>query len=294
MYPENQPSVICCRKSMNSAKDGKRIEKRQLDTSKQLTSYIPELEETGLAGATVQQVLDMQVGVKFSEDYDDLDGDWRLCELATGWREPAPDYQGPREMIGYMQTLKDSDRQHGTEFHYQSILTDVLGICIERAAGASFLDLFEKHIWSRIGTEQEFVTIIDAAGNPVFEGGFNTCLRDFARFGQLICQGGVWEGEQLVPGRWIDECRFPTDRLVKVFSESEYGPALHKAAYHNKWWIRDTQRGVMMALGIHGQTLYIDPDKQFMVAKYSSQPEQTDIDLALSQVLGFETIANSL
>ena len=247
-----------------------------------------------MAGATLQQALDMRVGVKFSEDYDDLDADWRQCELATGWRDPGPDYCGPTDMVGYMQTLTGSVGPHGDVFHYQSILTDALGVCLERATGRTFLDLFAERIWHPMGAEQDLVTIIDSAGTAVFEGGFNCCLRDFARFGRLIGAGGKTGSQQLVPDGWINACRSVDPDLLDAFARGEHGEALPGYAYHNQWWVRDPQRGVIMALGIHGQTLYLDPGRDFVVAKFSSQPAQADITMVLDQIRGFEAIAQQV
>ena len=84
MEPDTLHLLMSCSKSMTSTMLGIIAEEGLLDLSRPLTAYIPELEGTGMAGATLQQALDMRVGVKFSEDYDDLDADWRQCELATG------------------------------------------------------------------------------------------------------------------------------------------------------------------------------------------------------------------
>ena len=40
-----------------------------LDVENQVTSYIPELIDSGFAGATVRDLLDMRCGVAFDEDY---------------------------------------------------------------------------------------------------------------------------------------------------------------------------------------------------------------------------------
>ena len=97
--------VMSCSKSIAATMLGIVAEEGLLDLGQPLTTYIPELEGTGMTSATLQRALDMRVGVKFGEDYDDLDADWRQCELATGWRDPGPDYCGPTDMVGYMQTL---------------------------------------------------------------------------------------------------------------------------------------------------------------------------------------------
>lgn len=286
--------MMSCSKSMTSTLVGIAVAEGQLDPLAQLTDYIPELLGTGMAGATLQQALDMQVGVKFIEDYDDLEADWRDCEVATGFREPEPGYEGPRDMVAYMQNLQQSVGPHGDVFHYQSILTDVIGVCLERATQRNFFELFAEKIWHPVGAEQELVSIVDGAGTALFEGGFNCCLRDFSRFGQLICSGGLHDGKQCVPREWIEQCRFPGATLGDAFARSEYGEALRDHSYHNQWWVRDPMRGVIMALGIHGQALFIDPENEFVAAKFSSQPAQADIGLALDQALGFEAIIGSL
>ncbi|MGZ4477709.1 MAG: serine hydrolase, partial [Nocardioidaceae bacterium] len=40
-----------------------------LDPERDVAAYVPELAQTGFAGATVQQLLDMRSGVRFREDY---------------------------------------------------------------------------------------------------------------------------------------------------------------------------------------------------------------------------------
>lgn len=286
--------IMSCSKSFTSAVAGIYIEAGVLDSSAQLTDYLPELANSGLAGATVQQALDMQVGVKFSEDYDDPDADWRQYELATGWRETAEPYDGPQDQISYAQTLTEQDSEHGTVFHYQSILTNVIGCCLERASGRSFADSLVEHIWTPVGAEQDLVSIIDSAGNMSFEGGFNVCLRDFARFGLLIAQNGRYQDQQLVPESWLDKCLSPDERLIEAFAASEYADVLPGGAYHNYWWVRNPVKGVIMALGIHGQMLFIDSKRDFVAAKLSSQPEQANIEMAMDQMLAIEAIADNV
>jgi len=286
--------IMSCSKSITSAVAGIYIENGTLDPSAQLTQYLPELADSGMAGATLQQALDMQVGVKFDEDYTDLDGDWRQCEIATGWRETPADYDGPRDQLSYAQTLTDRIAEHGASFHYQSILTDVIGCCLERVSGRSFAELVAEHLWTPMGAEQDLVSIIDSAGTMVFEGGFNVCLRDFARFGLLVSHDGRYHGQQLLPKVWLQECRKPSDALLAAFAASEYSDVMPGGAYHNQWWVRNPDSGITMALGIHGQMLYVDCERELVAAKFSSQPEQDNIAMALDQMLAFEAIANSV
>ena len=294
MNPSTLHLIMSCSKSITSTVAGIYIDAGILDPSAQLTHYLPELADSGMAGATLQQALDMQVGVKFDEDYDDLDGDWRQCEVATGWREPPTDYDGPRDQLSYARTLTERTAEHGTVFHYQSILTNVIGCCLERATGKVFAELVAEHIWTPMGAEQDLVSIIDAAGIVTFEGGFNVCLRDFARFGYLISQDGRFQGQQLVRESWLHECRNPNDSLKEAFAASEYAEVLPGGAYHNQWWVRNPEKGITMALGVHGQMLYVDCEQELVAAKLSTQPEQANIAMAMDQMLAFEAIAKAV
>ena len=282
--------IMSCGKSITSAVAGIYIEAGVLDASAQITDYIPEFSATGFAGATVQHALDMQVGVKFDEDYENLDGEWSHYELATGWRETSG-YDGPTDQISYARTLTEQEAEHGTVFHYQSILTNIVGCCLERATGRRFTDLLAEHIWEPMGAEQDLVSVIDSAGSLSFEGGFNVCLRDFARFGLLIARNGLHEGRQLIPENWLQECRSPGEGLVSAFSAGKYADTASGGAYHNFWWISKPPTGVIMALGVGGQTIYIDTEKDFVAAKFSSQPEYENAEMEANELAGMEAIA---
>jgi CubicO group peptidase (beta-lactamase class C family) len=285
--------IMSCSKSITSAVAGIYVNAGVLDASAQITDYIPELADTGMSGATVQHALDMQVGVKFSEDYDDPEGEWNQYELATGWRE-ASDYDGPRDQISYAQTLTDQEAEHGTVFHYQSILTNIVGHCLERATGRPFTELLAEHIWGPMGAEHDLVSIVDSTGALSFEGGFNICLRDFARFGMVIARNGFYDGTQLGPEDWLEECRNPGAGLVSAFSAGKYAETAPGGAYHNFWWVNGPPSGVIMALGVGGQILYIDSENDFVAVKFSSQPKYEDVEMETDELAGLAAIAANI
>ena len=67
-----------------------------------VTHYLPELEQTGWRGATLQQVLDMTTGVRFSEEYTNPYSDIGQSDVASGWKPIPPDsdagFKWPRHM----------------------------------------------------------------------------------------------------------------------------------------------------------------------------------------------------
>jgi CubicO group peptidase (beta-lactamase class C family) len=70
-----------------------------------------------------------------------------------GW---APDDGKPRpaDALEYFATLVN-DGPHGGPFRYRSILTDVLGWVLERAAGRRFSDLLAGELWQPMGAEHD-------------------------------------------------------------------------------------------------------------------------------------------
>ena len=285
--------LMSCSKSMTSAIVGVYVDSGAFDLSADIASYIPELAGTAVGSATIQNALDMQVGVIFDENYENRDAEWCHYEVATGWRESS-DYDGPMGQLEFAKSLQANGEKHGETFEYKSILTNIVGGCLENAVGKSFTAMLAEHIWDPIGAEQDFVTIVDATGSISFEGGFNICLRDFARFGYLVAQGGEHNDRQLLSRSWLKNCRHPDERLIAAFAASSYGSMSPGGAYHNCWWVRDPERGVITALGINGQILYIDPDNELVVAKFSSQPKQEDDIMEADSILAFEAIAASL
>jgi len=96
----------------------------------------------------------------------------------------------PTDTASWIRTIGSADR-HGGRFRYVSLVTDVLGWVLERAAGAPLSALISREIWSRVGAELDANIIVDARGFPVAEGGISATLRDVGRFGQMCLDQGV-------------------------------------------------------------------------------------------------------
>ena len=210
--------------------------------------------------------------------------------MATGWRQPATGYDGPLEAVGYMQTLTERVGPHGGPFHYQSI-PHRRGRRLPRTrTGRPFAELFAERIWHPIGAEHDLVTIVDAAGLAIFEGGFNCTLPGLRPLRLAHRRGRARPGAEGVDRRLPLPGAGARRRLRR--GRVRRGPP--RLRLPQQVVGRDPARGVIMALGIHGQTLYIDPERAFAVAKFSSQPGHDDLDMALDQVAAFEAVAREL
>ncbi|HUK76598.1 MAG TPA: serine hydrolase [Thermoleophilia bacterium] len=245
---------------------------------------VPELTGTSFEGATVRHLLDMTAGTRFSEDYDDPDSDVRLYERAAGWQPAEPDDE--LDLLGYILGLP-SDREHGERFEYRSILTDVLGLVVERVSGLRFAEAMSELLWAPLGAGFDAEITVDRHGYALTDGGLSVTLRDLARFGQLYLQSGCWDGHQVVPAAWVNDTRYADRTCRETFADSDDARRLGfcdpeqtecytKAHYRNCWWVLDPQLGVLLASGIYGQTMYVNMFANAVIVLLASRPEPFD------------------
>ena len=239
-----------------------------LDDSKKVSEYVPELSDSAFGDATVRQVMDMTTGLKYSEDYADPEAEiWAYS--AAGNPLPKPkDYTGP---IGYFEYLKQVKKQgeHGEAFGYKTINSDALGWIIAKVTNKSVAELLSEKIWQRIGMEQDAYYQVDELGIPFAGGGLSAGLRDMARFGELIRNQGLWQGEQIIPAAAIKDIQQGGD--VNAFAKAGYRN-LEGWSYRDMWWVTHNKNGAFAARGVHGQTIYIDPAAEMVLVRFASHP----------------------
>ena len=239
-----------------------------LDEHALVGALIPELKSSAFGDATVRQVLDMTTALKFSEDYADPKAEvWAHAQAGSPLPPPAG-YTGPRSYHESLQQINKSGA-HGQAFGYKTPNSDALGWLLARATGKPLGELLAERIWRRIGAEREAFYTVDTIGTPFAGGGFNATLRDLARLGQLVLQDGEWNGEQVLPPAAIERIRRGGDR--GQFAQAGYA-LLPGWSYRGMWWHSGDAHGAFSARGVHGQTLWIDPVADVVIARFASHP----------------------
>lgn len=233
-----------------------------------VTHYLPELTATAYRGATMQQVLDMTSGVYWDETYTAPDSHCAKMDVACGWKI-SKDPNWPACMWDLVLTLRESRGAHGVDFSYRSIETDVLGFALERATGMRLGELVSSELWAPMGAEEDACFTVDPTGFACACGGLNATLRDLARFGELYVTGGAAGNRQVVPEDWIRQTRNGKPELFR----GAYHEVLPNGAYRNQFWLEDTERRVLLARGVFGQLIFMDPASEFVAVKLSSWPE---------------------
>jgi len=262
----------------------------QLDPSSAVTAYLPELDTSGWRGATVRDLLDMTAGVRFAEDYaDPLTDFWRESAV-VGWRPALRSASTPGTLLEFARSLDAQDMEHGARFQYRTVCTNVLGMVLERAMGARLGTLLETGIWSRLRTEHDAAIVVDAAGLPYAGAGMNTTARDLARFGLMMINDGVVEGAQVVPSEWIADTIDGAADSKSLFARGSYGEVMPGWHYRNQVWVASSAPPVMLAIGIHGQILYMDKAGGLVIVMLSSQPEALDLAVYMDMLSALGTL----
>jgi CubicO group peptidase (beta-lactamase class C family) len=231
-------------------------EKRIKSLDDPITEYLPELKSGGYNGVTIRQILQMRSGVDYEERYDfgnpgiaARNHELSLVKNVTRFADAA-------------RTIK---RKHppGQVWEYKTLDTAVLGWLLERVSGGSTVAAYTaQRLWEPLGAEADAYYIMDGepgVGREFSGAGLNATLRDFARFGLMVLNGGVANGHRIVSSDWIRESTRPT---------TPQGPG---PAYGYQWWMAE-RPGAFQALGLQGQFIYIDPETRTVVVKLSYFP----------------------
>ena len=278
-------------KSILSALVGILVERAVLDPSRPAGHYIPELRRDGYGSVTIDRLLDMRSGMKYSEDYNDPNSEFALFDEVCGFRPRPQVHPHPaRGVYEYLAMLEGDPRDPG-DFSYRSTDTDVLGWVAERATGVPLERLLETELWVPLGTEEDADFLVDPIGSPIADGGLCTTLRDLGRFAQMQLDWGALDGRQIVPERWVAACCVG-DR--DAYARNGRTALFPRGAYARKWWVADTERKIRLALGIHGQLIYLDPNLELACVKLSSAPAATDLEMLDLTVRACAAIGSTL
>ncbi len=220
-----------------------------------IVDYLPRFEGTAYDGVTVRHILQMTSGVAWNETYTDPTSDRRrMLEAQIG--------QQAGEILDLMGSLPRV-AEPGTRWNYSTGETHVAGALVAAATGKHVANYLSEKIWVPAGMEADANWWLESPdGLEVGGSGLSATLRDYARFGLLLLNDGVIDGERVLPEGWMTEAG---SRKVVNGEEIEYGYMLwplHGRSY--------------AAIGIFGQFVFVDPDRDLVVAMWSAQPKPLD------------------
>src|SRR5947208_753923 len=276
MTAESPHILMSVSKSLLGLLAGVLAARNVLDPDRLVTDVIPEVSGTAYDGATIRHLLDVRAGIAFDEDYLATSGPIVAYRKAVNWN-PRRSSDLPTDLRSFYRELTKSSGPHGGPFNYVSPNTDLLGWVIERATSQRYVDLMSELLWRPLGATRSAYITVDRLGAPRCAGGVCTTVRDLARVGQLLVQGGARGSTPIVPVRWIDDITLNGDRDAWAAGNgSEFFPGL-PLRYRSKWYVQDGAAPLLFGFGIHGQFLIVDRTREIVIAKVSSQALPIDV-----------------
>lgn len=225
---------------------------------------VPEWAGDERARITLDDLLRMRSGLAFEQDHatpfcDSLNMLFASADAASAARGRALEHG-----IGARWSYSD-----GTSNVLADLVLDVVSDELAPRLRAARELLFEP-----LGMHTAFISV-DGVGNFVGSSLMYASARDWARFGQLYLQDGVWSGRRLLPEGWVDYVSRPTEnsagrRYGAHFWRIDEGPLA----------------GVISAEGYQGQYVFIDRARGVVLVRLGVDPVPFDGRALAQEVLG--------
>ncbi|HUX85570.1 MAG TPA: serine hydrolase [Chloroflexota bacterium] len=149
------------------------------------------------------------------------------------------------------------DHEPGTHFVYNSVATYMLSAILQRITGQRMIEYLQPRLFAPLGIENP---TWETSPEGVDTGGWGLSIKtmDIARFGQIYLQGGIWQGERLLPEAWVAAA---TARQVPN------GPSANpdwEQGYGYQFW--RCRHGAYRGDGAFGQFCLVMPDQDSVLA----------------------------
>ena len=261
MLPQDKHTLQSVNKVITATIVTSLINEKKIDVNQSIEKYIPELQGSDWQGISVKDILNMRSGMdNRSIDFETgpftnpLHKNYQL-ESALGILPKAE--TTPSSVYKYLTGLK-KDTIPGVQAAYSNINTFVLGWLAEKVTEKKYADLVTERIWKPMGASSDAYVCLSDQGIAWPHGGMSATLRDLARFGMLFTKSEI---------RARNESLVSLAQIKEIFD----APAITNSFAPFKWayqWDLASD-GVLMKSGFGGQALYIDPDKEIVIAYYN-------------------------
>ena len=144
----------------------------------------------------------------------------------------------------------------GQSFRYSSGDTQLLGMVIEKATGVSLTEYLTEKFWNPMGAENTALWQLDSDeyGMEKAYCCIASTARDFARFGKLYINKGLWGDQEILDSSFVELATKP------VFESSPY--------YGYGWWLYNYEgKKVFTMNGHRGQFVISFPDENIIIVR---------------------------
>ncbi|KAJ4260423.1 hypothetical protein NW762_007162 [Fusarium torreyae] len=251
----------------------------KLSVNDPVSRHVEELKGTAWADVPLLALSSMSSGVVEQSEEErpaDVPNPYYATELY-----PQTD---PKAVMNWLKTARKV-AEPWEEFHYYNPNYYVLSTAISRATKEPLDEYISRTIWEPAGMQYDGYIRTTAAGHVDGHGGLSVTLTDMARFGCFILDGFKGEGKgPAVPPGWfqdISAARYSVG--ARVLHPDNF---VSNFGYESGWWTTGRggkqykmgDDGAFAAMGMYGQSIYIVPKLNAVIAIQSGYPEH-DLNL---------------
>ena len=208
-----------------------------------VTDYLPRLKGSAYDETSIRDLLQMASGVAWNEDYANPESDVNNL---------------PPSLVDLYRILRAKPRvaAAGKAFNYNTAETNLVGALLRAAIGNNLATYLEHKMWLPFGMQAHANWMTHGVGGGELGGCcISATLRDYARIGLFALADGVLpDGMRVLPEGWM---------------QSSTEPSRAFPGYGYLWWL---EGGPYSALGIFGQTIFVDPVRNVVIVTHSVWP----------------------
>ncbi|WEX11333.1 serine hydrolase [Chelativorans sp. AA-79] len=225
------------------------------------SNLLPQWSGDSRSRITVAHLLGMESGLAFNEYYGGVSDVTRMLFL-----EPDMAAFAANQPLLY---------RPGERFTYSS----GTWVMLSRIWQNAFDDPEEALAWPRqalfgpLGMDTA-VFETDARGTFVGSSYLYASTRDWARFGQLLLQDGVWKGQRILPEGWVEWMRTPTEASGGEYGRGIWlhGPRVGLYPMPDPDAGFDLPEDAYWMIGHDGQTITVIPSRRLVVVRMGLTP----------------------
>lgn len=225
---------------------------------------IPEWQSDDRKKITINNLLQMQSGLRWNEDY--------------GNRSDVTVMLYCENDFARFTCNRPLEYPAGTHWLYSSGSVNVLNYLMRKTIGndADYYRYTKERLFNRVGmTNAVFET--DASGTQVGSSYIYATVRDYARFGLLYLNDGKNNGEQILPEGWVKYSTTPASD-----SKGKYGAL---------FWLNQSETfpsapaDMYSCNGHDGQQIFVIPSKELVVVLVGYSPKPNRV-MKFDELLG--------
>ena len=267
---DTEHNIHSAGKSITSACIGIAIDRGFIDSVDQsIFDYLPEYQYLNTAGKrriTIEHLLTMTSGLEwdewgtsYSSEENDVIALWLECDDPVACILEKPLVSEP-----------------GSKFTYSGGNMTVLGEIIKNATGMDIEAFSGQYLFAPLGIETPEWRWIEGSGVVYAGGDQKLTPREMLKFGVTYLNGGVWDGQQIVPEQWVEHSATPYPGPDSSWHNSFLQPippgdnTWGSRGYSYAWWTHEfshsgTEFPAFWAFGWGGQRIVVFPDQDVVV-----------------------------